>query len=164
MAAVIGFAGFSNSGKTRLISQLVRYFTQLNLRCAVVKHDAHGHYTEASGKDSSQFVEAGAAATAIISPHSFVVIQKVPITLEGLLSRLQSDGFDLILIEGFKKGNHDQVAIFRDKEQAGILTELTHLPIAVVAPEKLKAYSIEGVPFFDSDDLASIAGWIQTRM
>ncbi|MEK3724177.1 molybdopterin-guanine dinucleotide biosynthesis protein B [Paenibacillus sp. FSL H8-0034] len=164
MAAVIGFAGFSNSGKTRLISRLVSYYSHMNIRCAVVKHDAHGHYTEASGADSAQFVEAGAAAVAIISPDSYVRIQRESISLEVMLTRLQAEEFDLILIEGFKKGNHDQVALFRNKEQAHILTELNQMPIAVVAPEALKAYSIEGVPFFDPDDLASIAGWIQGRM
>ncbi|WP_240419032.1 molybdopterin-guanine dinucleotide biosynthesis protein B [Paenibacillus periandrae] len=164
MAAVIGFAGFSNSGKTRLISRLVSYFTSISIRCAVVKHDAHGHYTEASGTDSAQFVEAGAAATVIISPNSSVIMHRESFSLEMMLTRLQAEGFELILIEGFKKGNHEQVALFRNKEQADILSELNHLPIAVVAPEDLKAYSVAGVPFFEPDDVASIAGWIRRRM
>ena len=63
LAVVIGFTGYSNSGKTRLISRLVSYLALTNIRCAVVKHDAHGHYKEAKDSDSAQFIEAGAAAT-----------------------------------------------------------------------------------------------------
>jgi molybdopterin-guanine dinucleotide biosynthesis protein B len=164
MAAIIGFVGFSNSGKTTLISRLVSYLAQANIRCAVVKHDAHGHYKEAPASDSSQFIDAGAAAAVVISPNGYVSFRKVPIALEELLPKLQAEGYDLILVEGFKKGKHDKIALFRDREQAQIISMLTDLPIAVVAPEELKEYSREGLPFFDPDDLAAIACWIQGRI
>jgi molybdopterin-guanine dinucleotide biosynthesis protein B len=163
LAIVVGFTGFSNSGKTRLISRLVSFFARNNIRCAVVKHDAHGHYKEAIDSDSAQFIEAGAAATVVISPNSYVTYRKVPTDLEDLLPKLQAEGYDLILVEGFKKGDHAKIALFRNREQAQILSLLADLPVALVAPESLKEYSIEGVPFFDPEDLEAIASWIKGR-
>jgi molybdopterin-guanine dinucleotide biosynthesis protein B len=164
LAVVIGFTGFSNSGKTWLISRLVSYFAQSNIRCAVVKHDAHGHYKEASNSDSAQFIEAGAAATVVVSPNSYVSYKRMPIDLDELLEKLQADKYDLILVEGFKQGNHAKIALFRTHEQARIIALLTVMPVALVAPESLKEYRLEGIPFFDSEDLEPIANWISGLM
>ncbi|NHN31238.1 molybdopterin-guanine dinucleotide biosynthesis protein B [Paenibacillus agricola] len=163
MTVVIGFTGYSNSGKTRLISRLVHYFALNHISCAVVKHDAHGHYREATGSDSAQFIEAGAAATVVVSPNAYVTYKKVPTDLDSLLPKLQAEGYDLIMVEGFKQGNHDKIALFRNEEQSQIISNLPHLPIAVVAPEPLREYSIKGVPFFDPDDLEALANWIKGR-
>jgi molybdopterin-guanine dinucleotide biosynthesis protein B len=164
MATVIGFAGYSNSGKTTLISRLVTHFAQTNIQCAVVKHDAHGHYKEATQSDSAQYIDAGAAAAIVISPNACISYRRVTNTLEEVLPMLQKDGYDLIFIEGFKHGNQPQIAVFRDDEQSAILSAIHPAPIALVAPEQLVSYAIEGIPFFNPDNLSAIAEWIQGRI
>jgi glutamate dehydrogenase (NADP+)/cyclic pyranopterin phosphate synthase/molybdopterin-guanine dinucleotide biosynthesis protein A len=57
---VVGFCGFSNSGKTTLIEALVPRLTELGLTVAVVKHDAHGVQIDREGKDSDRLFRAGA--------------------------------------------------------------------------------------------------------
>ncbi|MCS7460135.1 molybdopterin-guanine dinucleotide biosynthesis protein B [Paenibacillus doosanensis] len=167
MKECIGFAGFSDSGKTTLVSRLIAYFQERGVRTGVIKHDAHGHYKEAEGTDSAGFIAAGAAAAAVVSPDSYIVYRREPRLLEQLVGELrsnQAEPLEIILIEGFKRAGHDQLAIFRNEEQSRILQLLAKPPIAVVAPAELEKYRIEGVPFFHPDDIAMIGKFIQERV
>lgn len=76
MAHCIGFAGYSGSGKTTLITKLVIEMKRRGKRIAVLKHDAHGHYKEASGTDSTIFAQSGAEAVVTISIDSIHVYEK----------------------------------------------------------------------------------------
>jgi molybdopterin-guanine dinucleotide biosynthesis protein B len=163
MTTVIGFTGFSNSGKTTLISRLVAHFAQVDIRCAVIKHDAHGHYKEAAGSDSSHYIEAGAAVAIVISPEAWAAYHRASISLEEILPELQSQGYDFIFIEGFKGGHHEKIAMFREEKQVDILSALNKPPAAIVAPEKFRELGLKGIPFYDSDHIAAIAEWIQGR-
>ncbi|WP_282936703.1 molybdopterin-guanine dinucleotide biosynthesis protein B [Paenibacillus sp. RC67] len=160
MTGFIGFAGFSDSGKTTLISRLVGYYHEQGIRAGVIKHDAHGHYKEAVGSDSSLYIEAGAAATVVVSPESYVVFRRESKSLKQMVDALQSNKLDLILVEGFKKERHDQIALFRYSEQADIIHHLPKPPVAVVAPKELKEHISGNIPFFDPEDIASIAEFI----
>ncbi|WP_051620339.1 molybdopterin-guanine dinucleotide biosynthesis protein B [Paenibacillus sp. UNC451MF] len=160
MTGFIGFAGYSDSGKTTLISRLVRHYQEQGIRTGVIKHDAHGHYKEAVGSDSSQYIQAGAAAAVVVSPESHIVYHRESKSLEQMLDDLQSDELDLILVEGFKKGNHDQIALFRSPEQADIIKQLPKPPVAIIAPEQLSVYRSANIPFFDPEDIVLIAEFI----
>ncbi|WP_079908637.1 molybdopterin-guanine dinucleotide biosynthesis protein B [Paenibacillus sp. 32352] len=160
MIPFIGFAGFSDSGKTTLISRLVKHYQNQGIRVGVIKHDAHGHYKEAAGSDSSQYIHAGASAAIVVSPESYIVYRREPHTLEQMVEKLQSEALDLILVEGFKQGKHDQIALFRSEEQANIINQLPREPVAVVAPMELTGCCPDFVPHFAPDDIASIAEFI----
>ncbi|MFH5185463.1 molybdopterin-guanine dinucleotide biosynthesis protein B [Paenibacillus sp. TAB 01] len=165
MAAIVGLAGFSNSGKTTLVTKLVRYFTALGVRTAVIKHDGHGHYKEAAGADSTLFIEAGAQATVVVSPDAYRLYRKQTFEdLETVIAALPLAELDLVLIEGFKQGPHDKIALFRSPEQASLLDQLPEKPIAAVTPQALREYAVSrGIPSFDPDDISSIASMIQER-
>ena len=76
MAHCIGFAGYSGSGKTTLVAKLIVEMKQRGYRIAVMKHDAHGHYKEAAGTDSTTFVESGADAVVTLSPNGIHVFEQ----------------------------------------------------------------------------------------
>lgn len=165
MAAIVGLAGFSNSGKTTLVTKLVRHFTALGLRTAVIKHDGHGHYKEAAGADSTLFIEAGAQATAVVSPDAYRIYRKQKVEeLDTVIQALPLAELDLVLIEGFKQGTHDKIVLFRSPEQASLLDQLPNKPIAAVTPQALREYAVSrGIPSFDPKDIHSIAAMIQER-
>ncbi|TDF95988.1 molybdopterin-guanine dinucleotide biosynthesis protein B [Paenibacillus piri] len=165
MTTVIGFAGFSNSGKTTLIAALVNHFAQRGLRTAVIKHDAHGHYKEAAGTDSALYREAGASATAVLSPESSVLYYRGSGTLEQMIGLFAAGrSFELILIEGFKSGTHDKIALFRNEEQADIMKLLPEAPAACAAPSDMRKLAPAAIPFLDLNDIGAVAAWIEERM
>lgn len=57
---VLGICGCSGAGKTTLIEALLPRLSDLGLRVAVVKHDAHNVSIDTPGKDSDRFFQAGA--------------------------------------------------------------------------------------------------------
>lgn len=160
MLGFIGFAGFSDSGKTTLISRLVEHYQKQGIRTGVIKHDAHGHYKEAAGTDSSLYIQSGAAAAAVVSPESHIIFRRESKSLMEIVNELQTKGLDLILVEGFKKESHDQIALFRNAEQADIVHHLPKPPVAFAAPLELKEHGDEDIPFYDLEDVPSIAEFI----
>ncbi len=64
----IHIVGKKNSGKTTLIAELVRHYTNLGHRVGTIKHTHHRHELDTPGKDSHQHREAGAAVVGILSP------------------------------------------------------------------------------------------------
>ncbi|WP_165842256.1 molybdopterin-guanine dinucleotide biosynthesis protein B [Paenibacillus xerothermodurans] len=163
MSNVIGFIGFSNSGKTTLIARLVEYFAQEGVRSAVIKHDAHGHYKEAEGSDSSKYINAGASAAVVVSPESYVMFRREAKNLEQMVSLLREQDYDLIFVEGFKHGRHDRIALIREAEQASILHDLQDPPIAVAGPPELAHLAPAHIPFLDMNDIGALAKWILAR-
>ncbi|NOU97928.1 molybdopterin-guanine dinucleotide biosynthesis protein B [Paenibacillus sp. LMG 31456] len=165
MTSVIGFVGFSNSGKTTLISKLVTHFTNSGLKVAVIKHDAHGHYKEAEGADSTHYREAGAAATVVISPDSYMAFRREVTELEPIVAMLQVEqSYELIFVEGFKNGAHNKIALFRNEEQAEIIRSLPQPPAAVASFETFKKLVPATIPFLEIDDICGIAEWIEIHM
>lgn len=159
MAHCIGLAGYSNSGKTTLLSQLVVEMKRRGHRIAVMKHDAHGHYREAAGADSTVFVEAGADAVVTISPDAIHVYEeRKNSSLDEQL--LAYHHLDYIFIEGFKREKHPKIAIFRTIEQRRIVSELVPSPIAIATDLEMDE-AVGLYPQFDLNDIRGIANFIE---
>ncbi|SCW59094.1 molybdopterin-guanine dinucleotide biosynthesis protein B [Paenibacillus tianmuensis] len=164
MTTIIGFAGYSNSGKTTLISLLAPYFEKRGVKVAVIKHDAHGHYKEAPAADSTMFIRSGASASVVLSPDAVRTYERKTVTLQETIERLKGS-YELILIEGFKWEPHDKIAVFRTEEQARIVQQLAAPPIAcIAADQKLAEAAAPGIPFFSMDAVESVAEFIRSRM
>jgi len=100
-----GIAGWSRSGKTTLIVELVRHFAARKLKIAVIKHDVHGLNTDREGKDSDRFFRAGADVLLCGPGESLGRVHLVDsASLQAAVSRLDTE-YDLILIEGNKSAN-----------------------------------------------------------
>lgn len=159
MAHCLGFAGYSNSGKTTLLAKLVIEMTRRGHRIAVMKHDAHGHYKEAEGADSTAFVQAGAEAVVTISPDAVHVYEKrqAPNLDEQLLAY---DHLNYVFIEGFKREKHPKIAVFRTIEQREILKSL--VPSAIAVATDMDMSDANGLqPQLDLNDIAGIADFIE---
>ncbi|MCP1309471.1 molybdopterin-guanine dinucleotide biosynthesis protein B [Paenibacillus tyrfis] len=164
MTTIIGFAGYSDSGKTTMVSLLVPYFEERGIKVAVIKHDAHGHYKEAPAADSTLFIQSGASASVVLSPDAVRIYERKTVTLQETIKRLKGS-CELILIEGFKRESHDKIAVFRTEEQARIVQELAVPPIACIAADrKLAGAAAPGIPFFSMDAVESIAEFIRSCM
>lgn len=97
---IIQIIGRSNSGKTTFITKLIPILIQSG-RTAVIKHLADHEFHLEKGKDTTEFFDAGAEISiGIDSMKSVLAIHNS--SLDTLLSFLQIQGVDFVIIEGFK--------------------------------------------------------------
>ena len=109
----VSIVGNSGSGKTTFIEKLIPELIGKGLKVGTIKHDVHGFEMDKPGKDSWRHKHAGASATVISSPYQIGMVMDVahdhkPGELLSLFN-----GMDIILTEGFKRGDHPKIEIFR---------------------------------------------------
>jgi molybdopterin-guanine dinucleotide biosynthesis protein B len=98
---VFGISGFSGTGKTTLVEQLVKALKSKGYSVATVK-SSREDYSSPEGTDSWRHEKAGADPAILLGPHStsvrYATRRKVEEILEG-------ESIDFLLIEGFKEEN-----------------------------------------------------------
>jgi molybdopterin-guanine dinucleotide biosynthesis protein B len=102
---VFGIVGRKNSGKTHLVTRLVRLAARRGLRVSTLKHAHHSFDIDRPGKDSHLHREAGAHEVLVASAERWALMHEhrgaPEPSLVELLSRLAP--CDLVLVEGFKR-------------------------------------------------------------
>lgn len=154
--------GFSGSGKTTLVEKLIAEMTNRGLKIGSIKHDAHGFSMDKPGKDSWRHKKAGASATIISSPFQIGMVKDVdhdhsPDELAAML-----DFADIIIAEGFKRGSHPKIEVFRP----GVCENAE--PICIADPNLLAIASdasiFADVPVFSLNDISGMADFILARL
>lgn len=97
-----GICGWSGSGKTTVIEEVVRRLTARNLKVAVIKHDVHGLNIDHEGKDSDRFFKAGADVIMRGPKQSFLRAHRTGDSDLHEVLKLLCPYYDLILVEGHK--------------------------------------------------------------
>jgi len=113
---VLGFVGFSGSGKTTILTQVIERLQQKGLHIAVIKHTHHHFDIDKPGKDSFRFRTSGAKQVIVGSKKRFalmVELEQDEPDLTFLMSKLNLDGLDLILFEGFKHEKYPKIEVHR---------------------------------------------------
>ena len=112
---VFGIVGRKNSGKTHLVTRLVGAATRRGLVVSTVKHAHHALDVDQPGKDSWLHREAGAHEVIVASASRWALLHELrgapEPTLDELLARLGP--CDLVLVEGFKRGDHPKLEVYR---------------------------------------------------
>jgi len=135
---VIGIAGVSNSGKTRIVTALIGRLASKGYRIGTIKHDGHGFEMDHPGKDTYLHRQAGAVSVSIASRKAYSSIRQTPVeevSLEALIED-QRD-LDLILVEGYKFSTIPKFEVVRKersttyvcKEESllGLITDVDNL-------------------------------------
>jgi molybdopterin-guanine dinucleotide biosynthesis adapter protein len=114
---ILGFAAFSGTGKTTLLTQLIPILKQRGMHIGLIKHSHHNFQIDQPGKDSFRLREAGASPVVLVSTHRRAIITEFqpirePMLDEQLLAFDQSE-LDLILVEGFKATSFPKIELHR---------------------------------------------------
>lgn len=114
---ILGFAAYSGTGKTTLLTQLIPILRQQGLRTGLIKHSHHDFQIDQPGKDSFRLREAGASPVMLVSTHRRAIITEFqsvsePVLDEQLLAFDQSE-LDLVLVEGFKATSFPKIELHR---------------------------------------------------
>ena len=151
------FCGFSNSGKTTLMSKVVEKLSDTyDVGC--VKHCSHSFDFDREGKDSWKFTNAGAQNVILNAPgrwasHNHTELDKFERSI--ILNEL-----DLVLAEGAKEQSGEKILVVDEGEDIlELLKDGEVKDVKALAGTKKPADTM-GLPFFHRDDVEAISDFI----
>ena len=101
---VFGIYGDSNTGKTRLISRIIKKISEEGYNIAAIKISDKNISIDKKGKDTWKFFESGANIVVFSSPFITVYMLNNEIEIEIIIQYIQTVfNCDVILIEGANK-------------------------------------------------------------
>jgi molybdenum cofactor guanylyltransferase/molybdopterin-guanine dinucleotide biosynthesis protein MobB len=115
---ILGFAAFSGTGKTTLLTELIPLLSENGKRVGMIKHAHHSFEIDQPGKDSYRLRQAGAQQMLISSRFQLALMQTArdpeqEAELSTLLQRLDLSQLDIILVEGFKLTEIPKIELHR---------------------------------------------------
>jgi len=127
---VLCVIGLQNSGKTRLVMDLVRLLREKHLTVAVLKHDGHADERMSNdwqkpGSDTELYRQAGARMTMVAGGgQSLIHIAKDDEASQAeqlcqriaMMAELQGQPLNVILVEGYKMSSLPKIAVIRTPE------------------------------------------------
>jgi molybdopterin-guanine dinucleotide biosynthesis protein B len=126
---VIGVIGYKNSGKTRLIEDILKHSDK---RIAVIKHTKEDVEVDREGSDTYRVSNAGSVVTVLASDSKTVFFTN-RMDLEQILAELFNYDVDFVIIEGFKEAlkrlNIPKIVMLRDGEGSDLIDEHTAMVI-----------------------------------
>ena len=164
---LLGFAAFSGTGKTELLTQLIPILAEQGLRIGMVKHAHHAFDVDQPGKDSYRLRKAGAREMLISSGRRWALMRELgaeeeEMTLAQLLPKLDTASLDLILVEGFKHESFPKIELSRPDLGHSYLypDDPNILALATDAPPPPGLT----LPHLDLNDPPAIAAFIRTLL
>ena len=159
---VIGIVGWKNSGKTRLVQELIKYFVTKKLKVGTIKHAHHNFDIDKQDTDSFLHRKAGAKEVLISSAKRWAKIEERnnfdELSLHDLINKIETS--DIILVEGYKKENHKKIEVIRkiDPFHKPLFSHVKNI-IAVVSNEKIDT----DLPVFKDNDFNTIGEFILSQ-
>ena len=140
---VFGFYGSSNTGKTTLILEIIKYFTKQGLNVATVKITDKNIDIDSKGKDTWRFSKAGSKLVVLSSPTETDFLLKSKMNIEKTIQYIQNLlDCDIILIEGAKDPSIQKIRLGKNiKERENTIISYTNNLDEVI--EKIKSEIIQ---------------------
>ncbi|WP_298430718.1 molybdopterin-guanine dinucleotide biosynthesis protein B [Ottowia sp.] len=163
---VVGFAGYSGSGKTQLIERLIPALRLRGLRVSVVKHAHHNFDIDHAGKDTFRHREAGAFEVVVASSRRLALMREfereAQLTVHQLIAELY-EGVDWVLVEGFKSSDLLKIEVWRaaSGKDAKYPDDEFIVAIATDSPDALPVPT--GRPVLDLNDPDAVAEWLEAH-
>ncbi|QGG47798.1 molybdopterin-guanine dinucleotide biosynthesis protein B [Heliorestis convoluta] len=153
---ILSVVGTSNSGKTTLIEKVIQDLKRKGYRIAIIKHSHKDFEIDRPGKDTYRHGQAGADIVVLSSPYKVAIMETVQEErdLEKIVQSITE--VDLILTEGYKKGNQKKIEVHRACLGRGIITPMEEL-LAVASDDSLDLT----VPLLHIDDIEGITQIIE---
>jgi len=160
---VVGFAGFSGSGKTMLVERLIPALKLRGLRVSVVKHAHHKFDIDHPGKDTYRHREAGAFEVVVASDKRLALIREFERPFRQSVHQLIAElyeGVDWVLVEGFKESDLLKIEVWRaDVGKPARYPEDDFIAaIATDQPDRLPEPTLR--PVLDLNDVDAVAQWL----
>ncbi len=155
---VMGIVGWSGSGKTSLLVEVLPILIERGLKVSTMKHAHHRFDVDKPGKDSFRHREAGASEVLVVTSSRWVLMHEsrdeAEPSIESLIERMTP--VDLLLIEGFKTHQHPKLEIHRESEgqpllcpdDPGIVAVASDCPLPGLKVLRLDLNDVEAIADF----------------
>ena len=163
---IIGFAAYSGTGKTTLVTNVIPLLKQRGLKIGVLKHAHHSFVIDTPGKDSYELRESGAQQVMVASKQRIAWVmenlhEEEPLLFE-LLNYFAGQELDLIIVEGFKHEPFTKIEVYRSGLKRPLLAKTDQNVIAVATD--IPELAEHGMETLALDDPGAIADFIIDRM
>jgi len=163
---IIGFAAYSGTGKTTLVTNVIPLLKQRGLKIGVLKHAHHSFVIDTPGKDSYELRESGAQQVMVASKQRIAWVmenlhEEEPLLFE-LLNYFVGQELDLIIVEGFKHEPFTKIEVYRSGLKRPLLAKTDQNVIAVATD--IPELAEHGMETLALDDPGAIADFIIDRM
>ncbi len=112
---VFAVYGFKNSGKTAVVTSIIRELRRRGKTVAAIKQVAHADFTiDTPGCDTYMFSKAGARSIGVISEKETSIIYKNKKSLMDMMPYFHAD---YLVLEGFRQGLVPKVVTAKNKEE-----------------------------------------------
>ncbi len=139
---ILGFAAFSGTGKTTLLTKLIPLLKNNGIRIGLIKHSHHNFEIDKPGKDSYLLRKAGASPVMLVSSHRRAIITEFSHIeepkLNEQLKQFDQSELDLILVEGFKAEHFPKIELHRPSLQNKLIFPQDPNIIAIATDEAIK--------------------------
>lgn len=157
---VLGFAAYSGTGKTTLLTRVLPILRAKGLRIGMVKHAHHQFDIDTPGKDSYELRKAGAEQMLIASRNRWALMSEnrepgEP-RLAELLRQLDRQRLDLVLVEGFKQVPFPKIELYRSQTGRAPLFPADPSIVAIASDQSLETQ----LPLLDLNDPAAVAEFV----
>lgn len=158
---VFGLAGWSGSGKTTLMTRLIPEIAARGITVSTMKHAHHNFEMDREGKDSFEHRRAGATEVLITSARRWALMHELRDDPEPAMAELiaRMTPVDLLLIEGFKRADHEKLEVHRPAVGKPLLCTADPQIVAVASDAPLAGLA---VPRIDLNDIPAIADFVLT--
>ncbi|UCH92168.1 MAG: molybdopterin-guanine dinucleotide biosynthesis protein B [Candidatus Aminicenantes bacterium] len=154
---VFSFAGWSGSGKTILITQLIEHFKQKNKKVIAVKHAPHKYYLEPESADTFKFLEAGADEVCLVGKNEMLHMRQITAKTNVItILKTQYANCDFLLLEGLHQNEIPLIEVF-DSSKNNTLKYPTETLCAVVSDKPITTT----VPNFNLTDINKISNFME---
>ncbi|MCX6558742.1 MAG: molybdopterin-guanine dinucleotide biosynthesis protein B [Candidatus Aminicenantes bacterium] len=154
---IFSIAGWSGSGKTLLITRLIKSLKARQRRVVAVKNAPDAYALQPEAKDTAQFLHAGADEVFLIAGNELLRMSRINAPqdlLEDLKSRLFED--DIVLMEGLYQPGIPVIEVDDASRPQAQKFPLANLA-AIVSAEKCSA----DLPCFRPDQIAEIGAFLE---
>ncbi|SHH28886.1 molybdopterin-guanine dinucleotide biosynthesis protein B [Cognatishimia maritima] len=153
---VFGITGWKNSGKTTLVTKLLREISGRGYTVSTIKRTHHNVDLDSPGTDSFKHREAGAQEVMLASDQRYAIMKELitRASLPDLIARMAP--VDLLLVEGFKTEPHPKIECHRDGGKQPLISAGNQTIVAVATQTQIDI----AVPQLDLDNVQQIADFI----
>lgn len=128
---ILGIAGTQNTGKTTLITLIVKELVNRGYKVGTIKHTHHDFDLE--GKDTWKHREAGAQIVVGSGERTFIIINE-KMELEKIINKITFlKDLDYLIIEGFKFAKYPKISTTTTKDEYTI----TNVDVFNLKPDEI---------------------------
>ena len=156
---VFSITGWSGSGKTALITQLIKYFKSKNKKVIAVKHAPHKYYLEPETTDTFKFLAAGCVETCLVAKNQLLTMKHLDNNTDifNVLETQYAD-CDVLLLEGLHRKGIPLIEVFDSTKHDTLKYTGTGKTLSAVVSDKPVT---DAVPCFNTNDIEGIVNFIE---